>query len=228
VQLKTGILSSKVAALKEELTPIFTSMPKNSEGRLNYGAARYALHRLFSERHGWTIKGLQPAGAAWQVSMTVDEDVKDVSKYMVPSYLEDLVLKELGVSSFDLHSLAILAATLEHLVRAETINSVYAVFKTLDLPIAGKRNKQQVDDILDAYMMVYVFGLNLDVSDFDDLIGAKLHLNSTHPGWPHVVAFARETKRSVFATDELDFDEIVQVVEKIGEKYVEWLGHDCS
>merc|ERR1719446_1474328 len=101
--------SSKVAPLEEALRPIFVAMPKDSNGRLSSGTARYALHRLFSERNGWSIKGLQPAGAAWQVSMVVDDEVKDISKYMVPSYLQDVVLKQsrLGVSSFDLHSLAI-------------------------------------------------------------------------------------------------------------------------
>merc|ERR1719440_1459116 len=104
----TGNSSRKVASLEEDLRPIFTAMPKNTEGRLTPGTARYALHRLFSAKQGWSIKGLQPAGASWKMAPSMDEDVMEISKYMVPTYLQDVILKHLGVSSFDLRSLAIL------------------------------------------------------------------------------------------------------------------------
>merc|ERR1719253_1475485 len=86
--------SPKVAELEGALRPIFAAMPKDAAGRLNNGTARYALHRLFSEKHGWSIKGLQPAGAAWMATMTVTPDVKDITKYMVPTYLQDQLLAQ--------------------------------------------------------------------------------------------------------------------------------------
>ena len=46
-----------VQAIEESLKPIIAASPKNEHGRLGDGAARYALHRLFMERHGWEIKG---------------------------------------------------------------------------------------------------------------------------------------------------------------------------
>merc|ERR1719454_1843356 len=78
--------NGKIKALEEALRPIFTAMPKNSEGRLNNGTARYTLHRLFSERQGWSIKGLQPAGASWIQSRDdenrLTSDVQYILKYM--------------------------------------------------------------------------------------------------------------------------------------------------
>lgn len=217
---------AKFARLQEELRPIFTALPKDADGRLNNGTARYALHRLFSEKHGWAIKGLQPAGAAWMATMSVTPDVKDVTKYMVPSYLQDQLLAELGMSGFDLDALAILASTLEHLIDAEMKSIVYSAFTTLGLPVPGKRSEAEVDEILDTFMMVYAFGLNLDASMHADVRNAKAHLAGSHSGWPQMQAFAKRVRMSI-SHGELDFQQIVQVVTKIGEDYVNWQGKDC-
>merc|ERR1740117_520068 len=200
-----GAHAAKAAKLQEALKPIFSVMPKDKDGRLNNGTARYALHRFFTDKHGWSIKGLQPAGAGWISTMSVTPDVKDITKYMVPSYLQDLVLKHFGVASFDLRSLAVLAATIEHLVHGETISLVYSTFTTLGLPIVGKRTEKEVIDILDTFMMVYIFGLNLDVSVADDVWLARSYLENSHTAWPQL-----------------------QVIETIGQKYVDWQGKDCT
>ena len=39
-------------SIEESLGPIIAASPKNEHGRLGDSAARYALHRLFMERHG--------------------------------------------------------------------------------------------------------------------------------------------------------------------------------
>jgi len=218
--------SAKVAVLEEELRPIFSAMPKDAGGRLNNGTARYALHRLFSAKHGWSIKGLQPAGAAWATSLSVTPDVKDVTKYMVPTYLQQLLSAQLRVEGFDLHSLAILAAAMEHLIHAETESYVYSVFTTLGLPIPGERTEKEVDEVLDAFMMVYAFGLNLDVSVLEDVQKARAQLERWHSGWPQLQSLARNIRSASFAR-ELSFPEIVQVVEKIQEGYAQWQGKDC-
>jgi hypothetical protein len=47
---------------------MFLSLPKNENGNLDHGTVRYALHRLFVQRHGWYIKGLDNAGQSWNES----------------------------------------------------------------------------------------------------------------------------------------------------------------
>jgi len=220
--------SDKVAALEESLRPIFLALPKTADGQLSKGTARYALHRFFSEKHGWSIKGLQPAGAGWTSTLSVTPDVRDVSKYMMPTYLQELVLTHLGASSFNLRSLAVLAATIEHLVNAETLSIVYSTFATLGLPIPGKRSEKEVDEILNTFLMVYAFGVNLDVSVLEDVRQAEAYLEKSHSSWPQLQAFAQEVKRSTWSAKELNFDEIVQVVRNMGERYVGHQGKDCA
>jgi hypothetical protein len=221
--------SKKLQRLEESLSPIFNVMPKDGLGRLNNGTARYALHRFFSEKHGWFIKGLQPAGASWVSSLSVTPDVKDLTKYMVPSFLQDVLLSHLNADAFDLRSLSILAASIEHLIHGETIAIVYDIFTTLGLPIPGDRTEDQVEDVIDTFLMVHAFGLNLDVSTIADVKKAKAHLERSHSGWSQLQAFAMGALKSNAAKGQatLNFQEIVQVAKKIGEQYVQWQNKDC-
>jgi len=224
--IKAG--STKVASFESVLRPIFSAMPKDPAGRLSNGTARYALHRYFNEKHGWSIKGLQPAGASWMSTMSVDPSVKDLSKYIVPTFLQQMLSEKLGVEGYDLRALALLAAAMEHLIHAEKISIVYSVFTTLGLPVPGKKSENQIDDILDTFMMVYAFGVNLESSSFADLQKAKAHLQSSHSGWSQMQLFARGVKKTIASGRGMDFAEIVQLVEKIGEGYVQWQGKDCQ
>lgn len=219
--------SAKVKLLEEAMRPIFFALPKDANGRLKDGVARYALHRHFSKKHGWSIKGLEPAGAGWVSTMSVTPDVKDITKYMVPSYLQQQLAKHLGVAGCDLHSLAILAAVIEHMVHAEMQAVVYSIFATLELPVPGKRTKTEVGNILDTFLMVYAFGINLDVSMLRDVQNAKVHLEKSHSGWPKLRLFADQVKDRTSLGSELDFAQIVQVAEKISERYAQYQGQDC-
>merc|ERR1719335_2148625 len=53
-----GSASSRVKQLEAALSPIYASLPKNEKGYLGHASVHYALHRLFVQRHGWVIKGL--------------------------------------------------------------------------------------------------------------------------------------------------------------------------
>jgi len=114
------------------------------------------------------------------------------------------------------------------LVRAEMNSIVYSVMTTLGLPIPGKRTEKEVEVILETFMMTYAFGLNLDAAMLADVQRAKTHLEKSHSGWPQLQAFAKDVKKSVFGDAGLEFAEIVQVVLKIGEGYVQYQGKDCT
>jgi len=47
--------SVRLAAIQRELSPMYASLPKNEQGRLESSTARYALHRYFVQKHGWYV-----------------------------------------------------------------------------------------------------------------------------------------------------------------------------
>merc|ERR1719181_1611127 len=111
-----GSASSRVKQLEAALAPIYAALPKNDKGYLGHATVRYALHRLFVQRHGWFIKGLHEAGGHRNATANVG-----ILKEQVPAYVQDLFEKRLNGRGFGLHELGVLAATVEHLVHNEAI-----------------------------------------------------------------------------------------------------------
>merc|ERR1719343_1589471 len=55
----------RLGRIEALVAPSFAALPKNEFGRLGHAAARYATHRLFVQRHGWYVRGLEPGSGAW-------------------------------------------------------------------------------------------------------------------------------------------------------------------
>jgi len=102
--------------LQATLKPLFDSLPKNEHGNLGHAPVRYALHRIFVQRHGWYIKGLEPDGDSWNTTSPAG-----VLKDHVSSYVEELFEERLGGRGFNLHDTAVLAATLEHIIHDDNM-----------------------------------------------------------------------------------------------------------
>merc|ERR1719456_1042526 len=111
-----GSASSRVKQLEAILGPIYAALPKNEKGYLGHATVRYALHRLFVQRHGWFIKGLDAGGGHRNSTSGAG-----LLKEQVPAYIQDLFEQRLGGRGFGLHELGVLAATIEHLVHSEAI-----------------------------------------------------------------------------------------------------------
>jgi len=211
---------SRLARIEATLHPMFTALPKNEFGNLDHSTVRYALHRLFVQRHGWYIKGLEPNGESWNT-----DSPSGVLKEMASSYIQDLFEQRLGGRGFGLHETAVFAATLEHLVHDESVvrlNNSYTITNT-DREIhhlsAHKR-----DDIVDTYMKLYILPEELATfaSDAD-----MVH---TYPGWTETKAFIREIQHEVSRTERGNgpvFDVLTNVVEEIAERFGQFQNAEC-
>jgi len=93
---------------------MYKALPKNDHGGLSASVARYALHRLFVQRHGWLVKGLDRAQGSFNSSSPAN-----ILKDQVPAYIQVLLEKRLNGQGMGLHELAIFAATVEHLIHDE-------------------------------------------------------------------------------------------------------------
>merc|ERR1719387_3473776 len=123
-----GTASSRVKQLEATLRPMYAALPKNEQGYLGYATVRYALHRLFVQRHGWFIKGLDVAGGHRNSTSSAG-----LLKQQVPAYVQELFEQRLGSRGFGLHELGVLAATIEHLIHNEAVKRVGDTFKVHDL-----------------------------------------------------------------------------------------------
>merc|ERR1719222_819452 len=123
----------RLESIEQSLRPIFLAMPKNEYGNLDHASARYVLHRLFVQRHGMFMKGLNPGGEAWG-----DATPTELLEDRVPAYVQSLFEERLGGHGLSLHELAILAATLEHLIHDEAVDRLQAVYRAHNLDPADR------------------------------------------------------------------------------------------
>jgi len=223
--------ANRIERFVEALRPIYQAMPKNHADLLSNGTVHYALHRFFTQEKGWSLKGLQPAGETWKKVMSVTPDVKEVSKFMLPTYLQDLIMTNYGSEGVSLQSLAVIAATLDNLINGEMLNILYSVYSTVGLSTAGSRSNQEINDLIDMFIMVYAFGFNLEVSTFEDMKKARHHLETKHSIWPHMRSLADDLKQKVVhmrGSDGINFDGILQIATDFTEQYSQFHSRDCK
>jgi len=174
----------RIAALEARLSQAFKALPKTDDGTLNHAVVRYILHRFFMQQHGWFIKGLEPNGPIWNPSMAENANAKE----WVPAYLQDY-LESSGTVGIDLRKLAVLAATLEDLIRQEANNRLEAVYSTLEHAQQESLPMDRMRDVIGMYMVVYLVGGNVSASSPSEAI-SKLHrFQQKYTGYADVAAW---------------------------------------
>jgi len=206
--------------LEAQLRPIYVTMRKNEHGSVGFAQARYAMHRLFVEQHGWTIAGLEPWGdSAEDSSMPSDALMK-----WMPRYLVNAVEQLMGTHGVSLRELAVLAATFEDLIHKEAAGRLEELYDMLDLPTSGRIGATESEKVITYYTAMYTSGGNTTVRTVQDIAERKAGLDRRTVKWLADVRHQiMETESQCDATsgecDKLDFPSATRVVEEIGEKY---------
>merc|ERR1719221_895341 len=174
----SGSATSRLKQMEVALTPMYTALPKNEHGYLGRATVRYALHRLFVQRHGWFIKGLHEAGSHRNSTSTAG-----LLKEHVPAYVQELFEKRLGGRGLGLHELGVLAATVEHLVHNEAVKRLGEAFKVHNLLPTSVMNESEVDDVFDTYMTGYILGEDLSAVSAEDALQTKSEMPDVFTAW---------------------------------------------
>jgi len=227
-----GSASSRLKQMKDSLAPMFAALPKNEHGYLGHATVRYALHRLFVQRHGWFIKGLRHAGRHRNSTSEVG-----ILKEQVPAYVQDLFEKRLNGRGFGLHELGVLAATVEHLVHNEAIKRLGDSFKVYDYLPTSPLNESQVEEVLEMYLTGYILGENLATMSFQEAIDAKNEMPEVFMAWNATKKFARTVQNNIIQFESspeqkqsgtFDFSLVGRVAERIGEQFGSFQDHECK
>lgn len=227
-----GSASSRLKQMKDSLSTMFAALPKNENGHLGHATVRYALHRLFVQRHGWFIKGLRYVGGHRNSSSEVG-----ILKEQVPAYVQDLFEQRLNGRGFGLHELGVLAATVEHLVHNEAIKRLGDAFKVYDYLPSSPSNESQVEEILDMYMTGYILGENLAAMSTEEAIDAKNEMPEVFMAWNATKKFVRTVQNQIIqfessaeqkASGAFDFSLVARVAERVGEQFGSFQDHECK
>lgn len=209
----------RLISIEAGLSAMYKALPKNEHGKLGHNTVRYALHRMFVQRHGWYIKGLEPHKHQENMSSPTG-----VLKEHVPSYVEELFEQRLGRKGFSLHDTAVLVATIEHLIHSEAEGRLMKAYSATGLSVSSDLNGPQMEAILDSYMKHYIIS---------DSIATKIddkQMNELFAGWPETQVFVRDILKE-FSTGfakQFSYNKVLEVVEEIGERYGRFQDSECQ
>lgn len=227
------VTEKRLADLEEALRPMYRALPKNEHGNLDHSTARYALHRLFVLRHGMYVKGLEPSGQGWAGAASPAEILDE----LVPAYVQDVFEQRLGGRGLGMHEVAILAATLEHLIHDEATGRLKAAYRAHKIPLERRIRKDEAERVVDTYMVLFLLGENGTALEPSAIKAKQDVIHKVYPTWPDSQKFTREVQESVIRTraaepaftgGRLSFNASAQIVEEIVERYGRWQDTECK
>jgi hypothetical protein len=184
---------------------------------------------VFVQRHGWSIKGLDHAGAGWNASAT-----SSILKDQVPDFIQNMFEQRLGRRGLGLHELAVFAATLEHLVHNEAVGRLGSALTLHGLLPTGSMTSSEADEILDTYMMAYILGEDIGNMTFDGAQALTRAMPDIFLAWNDTQNFVREIRQKLTASDvskeqdEISFALLVKIAETIGEGFGKFQDAECK
>merc|ERR1719356_2450630 len=148
----------RLGRIEAVLRTTYKALPKNAQGRLEDSAVRYAMHRLFVQRHAWFVQGLEPAGDSSNTSASTASAL--IMQDQLPAYVLSLFERRIGHRGFDLHELAVMAATFENLVHAEALGRLEHTYRALLRSTKDPLSREEALEVIQSYMAMYVLGMN--------------------------------------------------------------------
>ena len=136
----------RLEQIEESMRRTYAAVAKNEHDRLEHSMASYVLHRLFLQRHAWSVLGLDPAGAsiAGFNSSTATRFLENRVPWRVLELFEDCG----GGRGFGLQELSVLAAALECLVHKEAIDRLTVAYRTHSFSPASVLNDTRLTSSL--------------------------------------------------------------------------------
>jgi len=167
-------------AIQQQLQTMWSTMPKNSHGRIERRLLRYMAHRYFMQRSSLSIRGFEPS-RPWNASSWSAEDILS---QRVPAFVEGVLEGAYGDMGFTLEDVTTMVATLEQLIFDSEGKLLGEVYAKRGISTRRSLDKRRLGAVLELYMLRWLVGED-----------AELESNATLreeyvPHWQEVSAFA--------------------------------------
>jgi len=221
--------SERVRGLEEELRPLFKSLPKNEEGRLEAASARYALHRFFTKKHGWSVKGLSHEGQSWNAS----SPTASVMKEQVPDYLHKLMEERVHGHGLDLGELAVFAATMDDLILGEIRTAIAHIYGNLNMSMSGQASAAEESAVLGRFLVAYIGGYHEEDGNYESM---RQEMEEFFFSWQSVQMFAEDQQRAFDMQRQrrrpfssgLSFEDHVEIAQDFTKNLMTWQHTECN
>jgi len=227
-----GHMDANLPEITKMLEPMWLSLPKNNYGNLDHSEVRYALRRIFVQRHGWHIDGLEKLGTD-----VGTEETSGLLRGKVPAFLMERFEEAFGDSGLKLHELAIFAATLEHIIHEDATDRLHGLFSILDMKIEQSMSHMKASEILIAFALSIIKGAKR-ISSESNLRHLLARIQIAYPGWDDTKLwvedlfkteeFLERSRLNPFVAREWSFAQIESIAQKISHQFGHFQNTDCQ
>merc|ERR1719166_649634 len=219
---------ARLEPLEKELRPMYVALPKNELGRLEPTAVRYALHRYFVQKHGWYVKGLEPAGQSWNSSSPTS-----ILKSRVPTFIQSLFEQRLHSEGMSLHEVAVFAATLSDLVHNEALSDVVDLYDAFKISSTTPAKSSGVDLVIRAYVLQLLDGTK--IRNWKELQDLERHMRQGFPSWEDFKLWVEDVRKTIssdraqrrFDADEFSFGRVIEEVQELNDRLGAFQDIEC-
>jgi len=178
----------RLAAIEQELSPMFAALPKNEQGRLEPSTVRYAMHRYFVEKHGWYVEGLSSSGSVANSSSAT------ILTEMAPAFIQARLETQMHNAGMRLQDLAIFAATLSDLVHNEGVKHLHAVYNILRLPTASDVSVESFTSAVRGYLAATIVGFGATLEGASGLAALETEARDVYAEYDDLLMWFEDSR----------------------------------
>jgi len=222
-----AIVEERVVRLTLALQPTFQALLRTSEDRLEQAGVRYLLHRYFVDRHGWFVQGIDTNGEAWNSSTPAE-----ILGRQVGTEAREIFEERLRTRGLSLPEAAVLAATLEGLVRSEMLERLHAAYRLAGVSETANASTSDVIHVIDVYMLMYVLGLSHKTVTPVTISAQMQSIDEVYPDWADMRKWLHSVRDEVLSftaasAASSSFASTAHVLEEVSSRYGRWQNHGC-
>merc|ERR1719162_1957286 len=230
--LGIGEDSSSLAVVVSEteklLSPIIAASPKNEYGNLDDESARYALHRLFMERHGWNFKIFDTDASSSQKK----SNVSTIFSFQghLPQNVQELLERQFqrhhGYGHLDL---AIFAAAVEHVIFKEVPERLAYAYLASGVEFHDVITSERAKTLVDLHMIAYIRNFDFSTAKGIDMFKLVTNMAYDYTDWADTRAFFRGIEASLApVSGKYTFSDVSRIVLQIEKEFVHWHNRQCG
>merc|ERR1719162_804066 len=162
--------AERLASVQKSLLSVWTSLPKDGAGRVDWKLFRYMAHRYFMQRFGVLVRGLEPT---LSVNASTAGEV-EVLKKQAPELADQIFGGGRATNhGFSLEDATAMVAALEHLLFDSERSLLEKVYHNRGYLPQQPLTQQELNTVMVDFMLYWMFGEDesfaKDVSKNEDL-----------------------------------------------------------
>jgi len=183
--------SAELDQIQKTLAPMWSAVPKNQNGRVEWRLVRYMAHRYFMQQSSWMIRGFEPTRQLNESHM----GTADILGVHTPELADAVMKGQLSQHGYSLQDTAALVSAIQHLIFDSESSLLEKVYDVNGRSPKTELNRTGMKTLLEDYMLHWMIGD--DQESIDMLKESQALIEETIPHWQSITGLVDGTLKSM-------------------------------